>query len=155
MYLHFNLFSCLFTLLISCLFTFYIFFSDFDDSDQHLNPENEDEDDQEEDFDKIKLEVDPSDFNDEEDITSDITSDFITSDQKDPQSDYQCYHCGKIISTLEKVKEHISEIHKCPPRRYGEPRPYNCIHCGAAFEKGKIVFCLHFFSCQLTVGQKI
>ena len=54
---------------------------------------------------------------------------------KDPNSDFQCYHCGKLVQTLEKVKEHIQEVHKCPPRRYGDPRPYNCVHCGAAFEK--------------------
>ena len=35
---------------------------------------------------------------------------------KDPNSEFQCYHCGKIIQTLEKVKEHIQEVHKCPPR---------------------------------------
>ena len=46
----------------------------------------------------------------------------IEETKKDPNSDFQCYHCGKIIQTLDKVKEHIQEIHKCPPRRYGDPR---------------------------------
>ena len=46
----------------------------------------------------------------------------IEETKKDPNSDFQCYHCGKIIQTLDKVKEHIQEVHKCPPRRYGDPR---------------------------------
>ena len=100
------------------------------------------------------MEVDPSDFHDDEEITGEITgeitSDLIISDQKDPQSDHQCYHCGKIIPSLEKIKEHISEIHKCPPRRYGEPRPYNCIHCGAAFEKGNYYYFLFTFFFHVT-----
>ena len=46
----------------------------------------------------------------------------LEESKKDPNSDFQCYHCGKIIQTLDKVKEHILEVHKCPPRRYGDPR---------------------------------
>ena len=46
----------------------------------------------------------------------------IEETKKDPNSDFQCYHCGKIIQTLDKVKEHIQEVHKCAPRRYGDPR---------------------------------
>jgi hypothetical protein len=59
------------------------------------------------------------------------------SKKLDPNSDFQCYHCGKIIHTLTNIKQHITQVHKCPPRRYGEPRPYSCVHCGAAFEKEK------------------
>ena len=80
---------------------------------------------------KIKLEVN-CDY--EIEGTEDIDeNDFVAvkkarkcAKKRDPDSDFQCYHCGKIIQTLAKIKEHITEVHKCPPRRFGEPRPFNC-----------------------------
>lgn len=60
-------------------------------------------------------------------------------DQKlDPDGDFQCYDCGIIIQTELKVQEHMEQVHKCSDSsNYGLPRPYNCVHCGQAFEKEK------------------
>ena len=99
-----------------------IIFPELDDLQPTLNESDEDDDHlDDEDIDKIKLEVDPTEFNAIQSTFNQETID-PPKETKNPQSDFQCYHCGKIIQTLEKVKEHITEVHKCPPRRYGAPR---------------------------------
>ena len=104
-----------------------------EDSEDFIEESNQSPD-EEDDLDKIKLEVDPTDYFNQV-LEQDL--DQAKIETKDPESDFQCYHCGQIIQSLVKVKAHITEVHKCPPRRYGEPRPFNCKHCGAAFEKEK------------------
>ena len=104
------------------LLIFEISFLELDDLQPTLNESDEDDDHlDDEDIDKIKLEVDSTEFNAIQSTFNQETID-PSKETKNPLSDFQCYHCGKIIQTLEKVKEHITEVHKCPPRRYGAPR---------------------------------
>ncbi len=116
---------------------------DFDQDDSSEENHSEEEADENPMLeDKIKLEVecdletpdgdfivpqyDDEDGDENEDYVPKRKSKRKRTIHRDPNSDFQCYHCGKIIQTLASIKEHITEVHKCPPRRFGEPRPFNC-----------------------------
>ena len=91
---------------------------------------------------KLEVECEPSDYQNEDNL--DLDSDDSETEteqklaQKDPNSEFQCYQCGHLEHGLQKIKEHIQDVHKCAPKKYGERLPYSCEHCGAVFAKEKV-----------------
>ena len=87
---------------------------------------------------KLEVECEPSDYQNDENL--DLDSDHEAEQKlalKDPDSEFQCYLCGHLELGLQKIKEHIQDVHKCAPKKYGDRLPYSCIHCGAVFPTEK------------------